>query len=74
MNVKNTQKKIIKVTAVLSLIMFLVIAVRTFIQGDVDAAKLMRLIGSLMVIVPGAFIAAIALYIKDEKDKRNNAE
>lgn len=70
MNVKYTIAKITKITIGIALIIFLLVCLKTFIRGSIDYEIFIRLLGSLVIIFPGSLIAAILLYLKDEKDKK----
>jgi hypothetical protein len=74
MNVKEPIKKILKLTAFFSLLIFGLALVKTYFNGELLNLNLERVILATLVIVPCALVASISLYLKDERDKRENSK
>jgi|TARA_R110002012_G_scaffold9815_3_gene45569 F0F1-type ATP synthase assembly protein I len=74
LNIKYAVKKISKITLGISIIIFVVAVLKVYLSGKIDNANIERLFGSLIYIIPCALVAAIALFVKDERDKAGKGQ
>lgn len=70
MNVSNSYKKIGKLAFFFSLLILILAVIKSFLSGEIGNLTLFGFFQALAISVGAGTIAAIALFIKDEKDKK----
>jgi len=70
MNVKNSLKKIAKLSAFFSTFILILAFIKSYLKGDFGSLTVDGFFQAILISIATGTVAAIALHLKDEKDKK----